>query len=71
MNQGTQGYNLTKKTEGRKARETIPINTIFPYTVGDSNNKAQGFQVFITFSSVADLIRRHLFLIYPFYYFNI
>jgi hypothetical protein len=26
MNQGTQGYSLTKKTEGRKSRETVPLN---------------------------------------------
>jgi hypothetical protein len=25
MNQGTQGYRLTKKTEGRKSRETVPL----------------------------------------------
>jgi hypothetical protein len=26
MNQGTQGYNLTKKTEGRKSRDTVSLN---------------------------------------------
>jgi hypothetical protein len=26
MNQGTQGYRLTKETEGRKSRETVPLN---------------------------------------------
>jgi hypothetical protein len=26
MNQGTQGYSLTKATEGRKSRDTIPLN---------------------------------------------
>jgi hypothetical protein len=26
MNQGTQGYSLTKKTEGRKSRDTVPLN---------------------------------------------
>jgi hypothetical protein len=26
MNQGTQGYCLPKKTEGRKSRETVPLN---------------------------------------------
>jgi hypothetical protein len=25
MNQGTQGYCLPKKTEGRKSRETVPL----------------------------------------------
>jgi hypothetical protein len=25
MKQGTQGYSLTKKTEGRKSRETVPF----------------------------------------------
>jgi hypothetical protein len=25
MNQGTQGYHLKKKTEGRKSRETVPL----------------------------------------------
>jgi hypothetical protein len=25
MNQGTQGYSLTKKIEGRKSRETVPL----------------------------------------------
>jgi hypothetical protein len=25
MNQGTQGYSLTKKTRGRKSRETVPL----------------------------------------------
>jgi hypothetical protein len=25
MNQRTQGYSLTKKTEGRKSRETVPL----------------------------------------------
>jgi hypothetical protein len=27
MNQGTQGYSLTKKTEGQKSPETVPLNT--------------------------------------------
>jgi hypothetical protein len=27
MNQGTQGYSLTKKIEGRKSRETVPLIT--------------------------------------------
>jgi hypothetical protein len=26
MNQGTQGYSLTNKTEGRKSRDTVPLN---------------------------------------------
>jgi hypothetical protein len=26
MNQGTQGYSLTKKTEGRKSRDTVSLN---------------------------------------------
>jgi hypothetical protein len=26
MNQGTQGYSLTKKTKGRKSRNTVPLN---------------------------------------------
>jgi hypothetical protein len=26
MNPGTQGYSLTKKTEGQKSRETVPLN---------------------------------------------
>jgi hypothetical protein len=26
MNQGTQGYRLTKKAEGRKSRETVPLS---------------------------------------------
>jgi hypothetical protein len=25
MNQGTQGYSLTKKTKGRKSRDTLPL----------------------------------------------
>jgi hypothetical protein len=25
MNQGTQGYSLTKKTEGRKSCDTVPL----------------------------------------------
>jgi hypothetical protein len=25
MNQGAQGYSLTKKNEGRKSRETVPL----------------------------------------------
>jgi hypothetical protein len=25
MNQGTQGYSLMKKTEGRKSRDTVPL----------------------------------------------
>jgi hypothetical protein len=25
VNQGTQGYSLTKKTEGRKSRDTLPL----------------------------------------------
>jgi hypothetical protein len=28
MNQGTQGYSLTKKTEGRKSRDTVPLRNI-------------------------------------------
>jgi hypothetical protein len=27
MNQGTQGYSLTKKTEGRKSRDTVSLST--------------------------------------------
>jgi hypothetical protein len=27
MNQGTQGYSLTKKTEGRKSRDTVSLRT--------------------------------------------
>jgi hypothetical protein len=26
MNQGTEGYSLTKKTEGRKSRDTVSLN---------------------------------------------
>jgi hypothetical protein len=26
MNQGTQGYRLTKKTKGRKSSETVTLN---------------------------------------------
>jgi hypothetical protein len=26
MNQGTQGYSLTKKPEGRKSRDTVPLS---------------------------------------------
>jgi hypothetical protein len=26
MNQGAQGYRLTKKTEGRKSLETVPLS---------------------------------------------
>jgi hypothetical protein len=29
MNQGIQGYRLTKKTEGRKSRETFPLRSAF------------------------------------------
>jgi hypothetical protein len=32
MNQGAQGYSLTKKTEGRKSRDTVSlriVNAIF------------------------------------------
>jgi hypothetical protein len=28
MNQGTQGYRLKKKIEGRKSRETVPFKLI-------------------------------------------
>jgi hypothetical protein len=27
MNQGTQGYSLMKKTEGRKSRDTVPLRS--------------------------------------------
>jgi hypothetical protein len=27
MNQGTQGYSLMKKTEGRKSRDTVPLKS--------------------------------------------
>jgi hypothetical protein len=27
MNQGTQGYRLTKETKGRKSRETVPLSS--------------------------------------------
>jgi hypothetical protein len=27
MNQGTQGYSLTKKTEGRKSRDTVSLSS--------------------------------------------
>jgi hypothetical protein len=29
MNQGTQGYSLTKKTEGRKSRDTVSLNQFY------------------------------------------
>jgi hypothetical protein len=32
MNQGTQGYSLMKKTEGRKSRDTVSLNMEF-YTL--------------------------------------
>jgi hypothetical protein len=28
MNQGAQGYRLTKKTKGRQSRETVPLSFI-------------------------------------------
>jgi hypothetical protein len=28
MNQGTQGYSLMKKTEGRKSRDTVPLSSL-------------------------------------------
>jgi hypothetical protein len=28
MNQGTQGYSLMKKTEGRKSRDTVSLNDL-------------------------------------------
>jgi hypothetical protein len=28
MNQGTQGYSLTKKTEGRKSRDTVSLKAV-------------------------------------------
>jgi hypothetical protein len=28
MNQGTQGHRATKKTEGRKSRDNVPLNTL-------------------------------------------
>jgi hypothetical protein len=28
MNQGTKGYCLPKKTEGRKSRETVPLRRV-------------------------------------------
>jgi hypothetical protein len=28
MNQGTQGYSLTKKTEGRKSRDTVSLTPL-------------------------------------------
>jgi hypothetical protein len=28
MNQGTQGYSLTKKTEGRKSRDTVSLSPL-------------------------------------------
>jgi hypothetical protein len=31
MNQGTQGYSLTKKTEGRKSRDTVSLNPAVCY----------------------------------------
>jgi hypothetical protein len=34
MNQGTQGYGLTKKTEGRKSRDTVSLM---------SNDEVTGF----------------------------
>jgi hypothetical protein len=35
MNQGTQGYSLTIKTEGRKSRETVPLNVQIPLNMYD------------------------------------
>jgi hypothetical protein len=34
MNQGTQGYSLMKRTEGRKSRETVPLRAAFIMIVG-------------------------------------
>jgi hypothetical protein len=36
MNQGTQGYSLMKKTEGRKSRDTVPLSkntTLILYSI--------------------------------------
>jgi hypothetical protein len=40
MNQGTQGYSLTKKTEGPKSRDTVSLNS------GCFAIKIKGFQAF-------------------------
>jgi hypothetical protein len=32
LESGTQGYSLTKRTEGRKSRETVPLICITVYT---------------------------------------
>jgi hypothetical protein len=33
MYQGTQGYSVTKKTEGTKSRETVPLKVPVPVLV--------------------------------------
>jgi hypothetical protein len=35
MNQGTQGYSLMKKTEGRKSRDTVSLKSRLEYLEHD------------------------------------
>jgi hypothetical protein len=39
MNQGTQGYSLMKKTEGRKSRDTVPLS--IPPRIGFTHVKSR------------------------------
>jgi hypothetical protein len=49
MNQGTQGYRLTKKPKGRKSRETVPLSggrfSMFPLLKGIVSRDWKGLQM--------------------------
>jgi hypothetical protein len=41
MNQGTKGYSLMKKTEGRKSRDTVPLMLQISWNVNLQQKKRQ------------------------------
>jgi hypothetical protein len=52
MNQGTQGYSLTKKTEGRKSRDTVSLNLSAPPSSLPHTSLSQAFSWPVLFGVV-------------------
>jgi hypothetical protein len=61
MYQGTQGYSLMKKTEGRKSRDTVSLKATILQT-GASRCKAD-FSDLVDFTNTRDQNRHHGFLL--------
>jgi hypothetical protein len=56
MNQGTQGYSLTKKTEGRKSRDTVSLRIAFPCSCGLDTGIRPGSGSWSSINTLSDFL---------------